>query len=664
MDAALSAAPGRACVQSTGNYYSRPIHTQGVLRPGEVRDIGFQTGEEDGFAHEIDIWYAGRDRVTVEVIAPPRKPAGRAVAGQNVGRLYNRRRDPNNHDNQAHVYLDATAPRGAWVLRLHGTDVVDGRYHCWVERDPGCSTCQPSFDPADVVSSSTTGTICNGFLTIAVGAYDGHRADRPLATFSSSGPTRDGRLKPDVIAPGVQVLSARSAPRQPTADDPKLARMSGTSMAAPYVAGTVALMFEAAGRPLPVRQTRELLLKAAAPLPTGESQSRWGSGFVDVAQAVAAAAEAGFDRAHQTTRELVPVGGSARDTGVRTSRYAAEEIGNELALPAQVASQRQAAATKCACTALRPASTPDGMIPAEFDFGSLANIRFDALNPTVASRTCRLSETITFDTAKSFVFPRFRSVIDAAFDGIVERFISGPVRVRVDRLILVTGHTDTQEVWSASTSLSQRRAQAVVAILTFNPDEWERIAFDEHWWHGTEIEVMSAEVYRGATEVPSIHRYQRNTAIRRDLIRRYLKSLRPAWLPVERPPFRPNLMAVIGSPPGVIGCGQTPPRNHPGVAGEDRRAEIYFFPAAYSALHDCSEYRKWQSVCAGLIAPQIELRDEYSDPYAGPFDLTLPTGEILHEQTNSSGQAFRTLHHHRVRAHGRFAGHMRRLGDA
>ncbi len=28
MDAALSAAPGRACVQSTGNYFSRPIHSQ------------------------------------------------------------------------------------------------------------------------------------------------------------------------------------------------------------------------------------------------------------------------------------------------------------------------------------------------------------------------------------------------------------------------------------------------------------------------------------------------------------------------------------------------------------------------------------------------------------------------------------------------------------
>jgi subtilisin family serine protease len=300
MDAALAAAPGRACLQSTGNYFNRPIHTQGVLRPGEVRDIGFHTAEQDGFGHEIDIWYSGRDRITVELIAPSRQSSGSARTGEktflladgkNIGRLYNRQRDPNNHDNQAHVYLDESAPRGAWILRLRGTDVVDGRYHCWVERDPNCSSCQPSFDPGDAVASSTTGTICNGLLTVAVGAYDAHSPDRPLAPFSSAGPTRDGRFKPDILAPGVKVLSARSTPRLPVANQPMQARMSGTSMASPFTAGVVALMFQAAGRLLPVRQTREMLLQTAEAV-SGESQSRWGSGYINVTDAVALAAAA------------------------------------------------------------------------------------------------------------------------------------------------------------------------------------------------------------------------------------------------------------------------------------------------------------------------------------------------------------------------------------
>ena len=299
IDAALSIS-GRACVQSTGNYLTRPIHTQGQLRPGELREIAFHTGEEDGYAHEIDIWYAGRDRISIEILAPSGAFAGcvatgeecrLVVDGQNVGRIYNRRRDPNNHDNEALVLLDAGAVRGSWTLRLRALDVVDGRYHCWVERDPGCSACQPSFEASDVVTSSTTGTICNGFLTVAVGSYNAHEPDRPLASFSSAGPTRDGRMKPDLLAPGVDVLSSRSAPHYAGANDERDVRMSGTSMSSPSVAGTVALMFEAAGRPLPVRETREMLLRTAEPCAGKEQPMRWGSGYLAIEAAIAAASE-------------------------------------------------------------------------------------------------------------------------------------------------------------------------------------------------------------------------------------------------------------------------------------------------------------------------------------------------------------------------------------
>jgi hypothetical protein len=294
------ATPGRCVLHSTGNYRSRPIHTEGLLRPGEVRDIGFHTGEEDGFAHEIDIWYSGHDRITIEVLGPSGELAAHAPTGSSadlnfrgasVGRLYNRRYDPNNHDNEARLYLYPAAPRGAWRLRFRAVDVVDGRFHCWIERDQTCSTCQPAFDDADVVRTSTTNNICNGLLSIAVGAYDPHQPERPLAPFSSWGPTRDGRFKPDLVAPGVAILSARSAASPPVADASPLARMSGTSMAAPYVAGLVALMFQAAGRRLPTRRTRELLLKVAEPLPEDVPPEGWGSGYAVVADAVAAAVD-------------------------------------------------------------------------------------------------------------------------------------------------------------------------------------------------------------------------------------------------------------------------------------------------------------------------------------------------------------------------------------
>lgn len=57
-----------------------------------------------------------------------------------------------------------------------------------------------------------------------------------VATFSSRGPTSDGRIKPDVVAPGHSVVSAASL--EPCA----AVRMSGTSMATPVCAGTLALV--------------------------------------------------------------------------------------------------------------------------------------------------------------------------------------------------------------------------------------------------------------------------------------------------------------------------------------------------------------------------------------------------------------------------------------
>ncbi|KAI1963903.1 hypothetical protein LOZ58_001763 [Ophidiomyces ophidiicola] len=77
-------------------------------------------------------------------------------------------------------------------------------------------------------------------------------ADHPngMAAFSSRGPTKEGRIKPDVVAPGTGILSTRSRKllnpgnRFGDCTDPNFWFCAGTSMATPLVAGAVAVLRE------------------------------------------------------------------------------------------------------------------------------------------------------------------------------------------------------------------------------------------------------------------------------------------------------------------------------------------------------------------------------------------------------------------------------------
>jgi serine protease AprX len=95
---------------------------------------------------------------------------------------------------------------------------------------------------------------------ITVGATD--KSDN-MASFSSRGPTNDGRTKPDICAPGKDIVSCKAAGiMKNKAIDTYYISMSGTSMACPMVSGSVALMVQANPKLTP-QQVKEVLERTA-----------------------------------------------------------------------------------------------------------------------------------------------------------------------------------------------------------------------------------------------------------------------------------------------------------------------------------------------------------------------------------------------------------------
>lgn len=103
-----------------------------------------------------------------------------------------------------------------------------------------------------------------------------------LTPFSSRGPTLGGATKPDVCAPGHSITAAKAGTSN------LYATYSGTSMATPFVAGTIALALQA--RPMTPSQVKQLLESTAQDRGPAGKDNDWGAGLLDAYAFVAAAA--------------------------------------------------------------------------------------------------------------------------------------------------------------------------------------------------------------------------------------------------------------------------------------------------------------------------------------------------------------------------------------
>ncbi|MGC8869312.1 MAG: S8 family serine peptidase, partial [Sulfurihydrogenibium sp.] len=237
---------GFVVVAAAGNEGNKPIHSQVIGLNSKVSvNLSSNTGDS------IDGWYKG-GKVKVEFCDSSNNCISASSGSQKSGTLGNcsvvidntNTYYPLNGDGEFIIGFNCT---GNYTVNLYpesGSPTVD----MYFANSYGDSKFL-NYTQTDVYGGylGTVGIPATSPYVIAVGALTSKPLDiitsksfidlGKIAYFSSRGPTRDGRIKPDITAPGYFVLSAWSGSTGYRED-------AGTSMASPVVAGIVAQLLE------------------------------------------------------------------------------------------------------------------------------------------------------------------------------------------------------------------------------------------------------------------------------------------------------------------------------------------------------------------------------------------------------------------------------------
>ena len=154
------------------------------------------------------------------------------------------------------------------------------------DKDPLCKAVDMAVKEGLIViaaagnSGPKEGTILSPGISrnvITVGAVDDKRtidpSDDTIAPFSSRGPTIEGLMKPDIVAPGVNIKSLSNTKLD------SYASLSGTSMATPLVSGSVALLLNKHGNLSP-QEIRDRITASCIDLK--ESKENQGAGMLNL----------------------------------------------------------------------------------------------------------------------------------------------------------------------------------------------------------------------------------------------------------------------------------------------------------------------------------------------------------------------------------------------
>lgn len=229
----------------TGNEANKERHTSGRVSQGEIKNVQIAIDAGQKF-YTSNLYKNYVDGMSFVIIAPngektdiiPDMNGNVAYVFGNTSVLINISTDPFTAQVQTLVLLlegfgTATVDSGIWTIQIIGDNIIDGRYNIWsTVTNPVIRTAR--FLEPDPFTTLTIPSTAE--LITSVASINGKTLQ--ILNTSGRGFTADGRVKPDVAAPGLNVM----VPEAGTED--KYTFYSGSSVASGFVCGAYALFMQ------------------------------------------------------------------------------------------------------------------------------------------------------------------------------------------------------------------------------------------------------------------------------------------------------------------------------------------------------------------------------------------------------------------------------------
>lgn len=227
----------------TGNEGADGGHTSGILRMGQMQEIALAIGENEP-STSVQLWKSYADRFDILLITPGGTVLGPMRQIRQVQRFAYQNTEllvyygaPSPYSAAQEIYFeflprDSLLDSGVWTFRLVPQRIVTGEFDFWL---PSSQVRNPDTRFLRQTPETTLTLPAAAAKVISVGAYNSQNDS--YAGFSGRGFTRQtNRVKPDLAAPGVEIMTA--------APGGGYRARTGTSFATPFVAGSAALLME------------------------------------------------------------------------------------------------------------------------------------------------------------------------------------------------------------------------------------------------------------------------------------------------------------------------------------------------------------------------------------------------------------------------------------